>query len=698
MYLRLLLLTLVAVSVLSDNLFTHTSTLTEGVLKQTVVFEGEGNVYVCDGRSMVRLWKGTEVARAVVHHPIAIVITREVIVLFQRQNFVQIGKNNLSFVNEVRSSKTKESEITVLQNSFTIGRSGGNIVNQTLLEPSNIKNSNINRAIISMAYPSETSSGGHLDCAVGFLPNAIYDGKFITSFSKGLLTIYNVTSTCEISEIATDAVNINSATVLGMTLGTKHQIVLLLRHHSKGNTRYLVSFINTENYPEQRLTSVVFLLSDKFYEMGLLGLESRRDLLEKKLKNLRFSYSTDRQTVTVVGRGYAQVWELFIKKRENWEHDFSQYLFFEVDQPATNRTLSKWSEIGHETLRVTLGDGVMLSRLFILAEKTCTKSSFKSYPKSVHPLQLSYLGSQSVGLLLFSVCVVSSICLLLFIVEVGFHRFDIDIPLKAPSSVLLVLQSQYQLLSLSSTMILLYPLEGGWGFFEVYEQLIAPSSLFVLISCLGIPYYIHGTIKAGVVHNKKAVFTYEDPIVFHERGILVRILIGPGEWTPLFNSERNWVEKHASILTLYNQEGIWLCNIELIVTLLVSVLNSWKADSDVGCGMLKLASCSLMISLTIIQVVYKPFSRPRNNIYYPLISMSQAIALICRSVSLFIGDIDHVINDVGSFIFEFSGAIISAKVVLDILAVGIIFKTKRSQKVTKQAWLQLQKSTSTDVV
>eukprot|EP01060_Flectonema_neradi_P004895 TRINITY_DN13219_c0_g1_i1.p1 TRINITY_DN13219_c0_g1~~TRINITY_DN13219_c0_g1_i1.p1 ORF type:complete len:700 (+),score=85.47 TRINITY_DN13219_c0_g1_i1:68-2167(+) len=689
-WLLLILITVCfSVTVMGDTLAVYSSTLAEGRFSgQTVIFAEQGSVFLFfHNQFIVRYWAGTEVARVPIKEVVAAAIADDLLVIFTGSSIQMCDKYSLKLVSTIPSVPvTTLDKVTILKDTYIAGRVGGSFRPDSPQQPSNL-NTFEGRAVLSMVHPTADSAGGGPSCVPPSLQNSVFDGSYLVSLEYGGVTIYNVSSTCEVTQIARDDFNILFTSVLELSLGGKNQVALILRYDGGDEPLYVAGFLGTSKFPQVETTFIS--LSDKLSFLG----EIAEDELRQQLKYLRLSYYQKR--LTIISNKYLQIWERS-KEKQDWDMAFSQYQYFPV-HGLGNSTFLSFAGIGHETIKTTFGDGGMLARLYILEEKTCTKSGSREYPRSLHPTQLAFFGSQSVGLLVFSTIVTSTLCLALYLVEVITHNLiKVDFPLKAPSSMLFIIENVYQLFTLSAIIILVYPFEGGWGSFSLAEQLLAPCALFVFLASLGIPRYVYTTVIGGVVFNKKAVLVYEDPSLYHSRNILLRILIGPSQWIPTVSNERNWVDQHSCVLSRLNQDGVWYCAVDFMVTLVITVFVSWRADTDVACGIVKLANCILLVSLTVVQLTYQPFSLPRSNVYYPLMNAAQSIGLVCRATSLFLGDVDHQVNDVGSVIFSICEKVSYCKIAADIIAGIYKWKTNRTDTVTRQAWLELKKASNTN--
>ena len=213
------------------------------------------------------------------------------------------------------------------------------------------------------------------------------------------------------------------------------------------------------------------------------------------------------------------------------------------------------------------------------------------------------------------------------------------------------------------------------------QQWHAVVGVATLLLCVAIPAWLLAVLQRdATVHATYAVS--------HTRqaSCALRYWLGPGEWVNL-RRERLWVERYTSAVRRFRPEGVWFLGIEYAAAFALSALKSTAPESSIGCGHVKAASACIFLGLLGLQIVHKPYVKPRDAIAEFVLNALQTSALIFMANAYYT---DTTVGfDVAGVLLFVAVCVLLFKVVLDAANVVYLFCSGRRQALQEDVFEQL---------
>eukprot|EP01063_Lacrimia_lanifica_P039177 TRINITY_DN8541_c0_g2_i2.p1 TRINITY_DN8541_c0_g2~~TRINITY_DN8541_c0_g2_i2.p1 ORF type:complete len:1032 (+),score=93.13 TRINITY_DN8541_c0_g2_i2:45-3140(+) len=110
-------------------------------------------------------------------------------------------------------------------------------------------------------------------------------------------------------------------------------------------------------------------------------------------------------------------------------------------------------------------------------------------------------------------------------------------------------------------------------------------------------------------------------------------VFGDRIWVPHLGDPQ-FCEKYGLVFDSYKEGHSWLLQLEMAVTLLLSLFSVWKPGSATECAVRNMVITLLLLAFFVVLVVTRPFLAPLDNVVAVALSGTMALAVLVMSVAI----------------------------------------------------------------
>ena len=300
----------------------------------------------------------------------------------------------------------------------------------------------------------------------------------------------------------------------------------------------------------------------------------------------------------------------------------------------------------------------------------------------LHPTGLVVDGSPALGMFVANMAItagaaVLSLVVLAAVVPIGrritprfFEGLDTQGFLRLPSAPLVIFQFFYQGIALAGMSLLLQP-----G--TTVHKLIGVSSI---LFCISVPIVLFRVVHANVPEH--AVLA----CAANRKSSALVALIGTGEWVNT-REDTMWVQRYSSVVRSYKQDRAWFGVVEFAASFAISAVHSVGPDSRLQCGHVKMATAAIFVVLLLCECFLWPHARHRTAAFDCTLIGLQTFAMVFIALDHYRG-VSEDLTGIASLLLLAGTAVLGLQVVLDVLAEGHIFFTKRRALLQEDVYAQ----------
>ena len=300
----------------------------------------------------------------------------------------------------------------------------------------------------------------------------------------------------------------------------------------------------------------------------------------------------------------------------------------------------------------------------------------------LHPTGLVVDGSPALGMFVANMAItagaaVLSLVVLAAVVPIGrritprfFEGLDTQGFLRLPSAPLVIFQFFYQGIALAGMSLLLQP-----G--TTVHKLIGVSSI---LFCISVPIVLFRVVHANVPEH--AVLA----CAANRKSSALVALIGTGEWVNT-REDTMWVQRYSSVVRSYKQDRAWFGVVEFAASFAISAVHSVGPDSRLQCGHVKMATAAIFVVLLLCECFLWPHARHRTAAFDCTLIGLQTFAMVFIALDHYRG-VSEDLTGIASLLLLAGTVVLGLQVVLDVLAEGHIFFTKRRALLQEDVYTQ----------
>ncbi|KAJ9465169.1 hypothetical protein DIPPA_09003 [Diplonema papillatum] len=322
------------------------------------------------------------------------------------------------------------------------------------------------------------------------------------------------------------------------------------------------------------------------------------------------------------------------------------------------------------------------SRLDLLTQE-CETEDFHNGTLSwaLHPTQVTVFESVYAGCIIGNLLIIVTVTVVFMALMFATVHFIPDIVgvsglldssgvLRFPSVPLFFFLFLYQGTVVSTFKLLFYPRS------PVDLGVAIPS--FVI--CAGLPLWIARTLRVAVARSLIA-YVYDDE---KQQDWLV-FIAGPGEWVSRSRAN-HFSQRYTSMLIVFAEERSWYVVFEFLSMFLLGGAMTLRTDSLVKCGHVRFFSGFVNLVFFVVEIIKWPHCRRRDHVLDPSIYLLQAVGLFFLSGGYYQARLEDWTIDAGAVCLALAIAVLSLKLLIDILLLIWLVYTGRRERIQDRAW------------